>query len=446
MSERIVWVVNHYATNHERDGRSGRHEQFARRLTDHGWRAVLIAASTDHPSGRQGFGPGRLRRRWRGPTHDFVWLRGVSYARFRAARVLDVLLFTALVLLPGSLRDLPRPDLVVGSSVHPPAAWAGSVLARRLGVPFVYEPRDLWPETLVQFGAIGRRSPVTRVLALLERLCTIRAAHVVSPLEGAGRYLAGRGLHAPFTWVPNGVSPELDHDGDGDTRDMAAGADPTTAVARARSSLSTDAPFEITYLGSMGPANALGPVVDAFDRAASRPGGEHLVLRLVGAGPERPVLERRAAAGRHVDRVVFEGQVSQRRARAIGRRADCLVANLLPLDLYRHGTSLNKFFEYLLLAKPVVLGASVPNDPVTDSGAGLRVDGGDVDGLADAFTAVAAMTPAERAERGARGRAHVLAHYDFDLLTARLADAFDAATDAAMVRDGPTPTVLGARS
>lgn len=453
MSERVVWVVNHYATNHERDGRSGRHEQFARRLTGHGWRAVLIAASTDHPSGRQGFGPGRLRRRWHGPTHDFLWLRGVSYARFRPARILDVLLFTALVLLPGTLRGLPRPDLVVGSSVHPPAAWAGSVLARRLGVPFVYEPRDLWPETPVQFGAIGRRSPVTRVLALLERLCAIRAAHVVSPLEGAGRYLAGRGLHAPFTWVPNGVSPELDDDGDDvgdgdgddDTGDLAAGADPTTVVARARSPLSTDASFEIAYLGSMGPANALGPVVDAFDRAGSRPGGEHLVLRLVGAGPERAALERRAAAGHHADRVVFEGQVSQRRARAIGRRADCLVANLLPLDLYRHGTSLNKFFEYLLLAKPVVLGASVPHDPVTDSGAGLRVDGGDVDGLADAFVAVAAMTPAERAARGARGRAHVLAHYDFDLLTARLADAFDAAADAAVVRAGPTPTVVGAR-
>jgi len=435
MSERVVWVINHYATNRERDGRSGRHEQFARRLADHGWRAVLIAASTDHPSGRQGFGPGRLRRWWHGPTHDFLWLRGVSYARFRPARVLDVLLFTALVLLPGTLRGLPRPDLVVGSSVHPPAAWAGSVVARRLGVPFVYEPRDLWPETLVQFGALDRHSPVTRVLALLERVCAARAACVVSPLEGAGRYLASRGLDAPFFWVPNGVSPELDDTADqADT--VAAHETPLdgTSGARDRSSPSADASFEIAYLGCMGRANALGPVIDAFERAASRPGGEHLLLRLVGAGPERAGLERRAAAGRHADRVVFEGQVSQRQARSIGRRADCLVANLLPLDLYRHGTSLNKFFEYLLLAKPVVLGASVPHDPVTDSGAGLRVDGGDVGRLADAFTAVAAMTPAERADRGARGRAHVLAHYDFDLLTARLAEALDAAVDASVAR------------
>lgn len=437
MSDRVVWVVNHYATNHERDGRSGRHEQFARRLTDHGWRAVLIAASTDHPSGRQGFGPGRLRRRWHGPTHDFVWLRGVSYARFRAARVLDILLFTALVVLPGTLRGLPRPDLVMGTSVHPTAAWAGSVLARRLGVPFVLEIRDLCPETLVQFGVIGPRSPVTRVLTGLQRLSVLRAVCVVSPLEGAGRYLAARGLHAPFRWVPNGVSPELVDESTGLERHGSESAG-VAASARDRSVVSTDAAFEVTYLGSMGPANDLGPVIDAFERAASRPGGDHLVLRLVGTGPARPALERRAAAGRHADRVVFEGQVSQGRARTMGRSADCLVANLRPLDLYRHGTSLNKVFEYLLLAKPVVLGASVPHDPVSASGAGLRVDGSDVDGLAEAITAVAAMTPAERADLGARGREHVLAHYDFELLTARLADVFDAALHPPATADGPT--------
>ncbi|TWX34027.1 glycosyltransferase family 4 protein [Frigoribacterium sp. ACAM 257] len=431
MSDRVVWLVNHYATSQHRDGRSGRHEQFARRLADRGWRAVVIAASTDHPTGRQTLGPWRLRERWLGARHEFLWLRGVSYAGNGAARALDVLAFTALLLLPGALRGLPRPDLVVGSSVHPPAAWAASVLARRLRVPFVYEPRDLWPETLVQFGVVGRRSPVTLVLSLLERICATRAVHVVSPLEGVGRYLEARGVHRPFTWVPNGVARELE-----------GGLDGEAAPADDRSAVSTASSFEVTYLGSMGRANALGPVIDAFHAAASRPGGEHLVLRLVGTGPDRPALESQVASGHHADRVVFEGHVSQQRARAIGRSADCLIANLLPLDLYRHGTSLNKFFEYLLLAKPIVLGASVLHDPVTDSGAGSRVDGGDAEALAAAITAVAAMSPPERAERGAKGRRHVLAHYDYDVLADRLATAFD---DAATSGAAPARAVPRAR-
>lgn len=419
MSEpRIVWFVNHYATNQHRDGRSGRHEQFARRLPDTGWRAVVISASTDHPSGRQTMRRGRLRERLVDDGHEFVWLRGVAYARVRLFRIADVLLFTALLLVPGMLHGLPRPDVVVGGSVHPLAAWAASLIARRSRVPFVYEPRDLWPETLVQFGSIGRRSPITLALAAIERRCVRRAVVVVSPLEGAGRYYSARGLEAPFAWVPNGVSRQLVDEIEDDRGATIGDTDTDT---------DTDHTFEIAYLGSMGTANSLAPVVDAFCVAADRLTGRRLVLRLVGTGPDRQRLEERAAASRHASRIVFEGHLPQSEARAVGRRADALIANLRPLELYRHGTSLNKFFEYLLLAKPVVLGASVPRDPVTDSGAGVRVPGDDVPALADAICRVATMSAPERLEHGARGRRHVLAHYDYDVLVVRLAAALDRA-------------------
>lgn len=52
---------------------------------------------------------------------------------------------------------LPRPDVVIGSSVHPFAAVAGALLARRYKVPFIFEVRDLWPQTLVDMGSLARR-------------------------------------------------------------------------------------------------------------------------------------------------------------------------------------------------------------------------------------------------------------------------------------------------
>jgi glycosyltransferase involved in cell wall biosynthesis len=207
-----------------------------------------------------------------------------------------------------------------------------------------------------------------------------------------------------------------------DDRDVVVGTAGDVGIG-----IHTDHTFEIAYLGSMGTANSLAPVVDAFCVAADRLVGRRLVLRLVGTGPDRRRLEERAAASGHASRIVFEGHLPQSEARAVGRRADALIANLRPLDLYRHGTSLNKFFEYLLLAKPVVLGASVPRDPITDSGAGVRVPGDDVPALADAICRVATMRAPDRLELGARGRRHVLAHYDYDVLVVRLAAALDAA-------------------
>ena len=410
--QKTVWIVNHYATNAQRDGRSGRHDQLASHLAQHGWHSVVVAASTDHPSGRQTLRRFRLRERWSGPHHEFLWLRGVGYDGNGALRVLDILSFTVLLLLPGSTRRLPRPDVVIGGSVHPLAAWAAGVVARRLGVPFIYEPRDLWPESLIQYGAIAAQSVVARLLRHIERRTVSMAGLVVSPLRGAGRYYAERGLPRPFLWVSNGVTPAPAHDvvdtgtSDGARRD--------------------DDRFEIAYLGSMGQANALGPVLEAFEAAAGRPGGERLVLRMVGTGPARAELQRRAAGGRHADRVVFDGHVPQSRAREIGRAADCLVVNLHPIDLYRHGTSLNKFFEYLMLGKPIVVGTSVDDDVVTDAGAGIKVAGSDVEGLAAAMLTMAATPAARLAEMGGRGRAHVLRHYRYAVLAERLGEGLDA--------------------
>ena len=48
------------------------------------------------------------------------------------------------------------PDVVIGSSPHLFAALAAERLAARWGVPFVFEVRDLWPESLLAAG--GRRS------------------------------------------------------------------------------------------------------------------------------------------------------------------------------------------------------------------------------------------------------------------------------------------------
>ncbi|QSB24064.1 glycosyltransferase [Curtobacterium sp. 24E2] len=80
----------------------------------------------------------------------------------------------------------PRPDLIVGGSFHPLAAWGASVIARRMGVPFVFEPRDLWPESALGLTGMTERHPVIRALRALERTTVQRAAHIVSPSKAWG--------------------------------------------------------------------------------------------------------------------------------------------------------------------------------------------------------------------------------------------------------------------
>lgn len=422
---KTAWIVNHYAHHRDRDGRATRHQHLAEGLAAHGWHTVVIAAGTDHPSGRSHMHGPTLRERWAGAGYEYCWLRGVDHrgsgVRRAARRIADIGLFTALLLTPGALRRLPRPDVVVGGSFHPLAAWGASVLARRLGVPFVFEPRDLWPESALGLAGMTERHPVIRILRRLERTIVSRAHHVISPLEGVGRYYADRGQTVRFTWIPNGVALEEQLDEQHD--------EPEQQTAAPESDRDDpDGRFTVTYIGSMGPANALEAVLDGFDlatRRAAAAGGPALTLRMVGDGSDVTALRERASrlpAG--VD-VIWDGRVPQDQARRIGRQADCLVVNMHDLPLYRHGVSMNKQYEYMLLARPLLVGAPVTLEPVAASQSGLHVRPDDPESIADGILTLAAKTAAERDAMGARGREHVVREHDYRRLAGVLAGVLD---------------------
>ncbi|WP_176491748.1 glycosyltransferase family 4 protein [Curtobacterium sp. 'Ferrero'] len=413
-----VWIINHYAHHHERDGRATRHQSLAEHLTALGWRSIVIAAGTDHPTGRSHLRGLRIRRRWTGEGYDFLWLRGVDYrgaGLSRAVRrVLDIVVFTFLLLVPRSLAGLPRPDVIVGGSFHPLAAWAAARLARRHGVPFVFEPRDLWPESALGLAGMTERHPVIRALRRLEQDIVRRADHIISPLGGVGRYYADRGYHGGFTWVPNGV-----------TVDQLPGERPRDAGASL-----ADAPFTIAYIGSMGPANALEVVIDAFDQAATTArarGLRPLALRMVGDGADVTALRERASSLPSAASITWDGRVSQGEARAIGRQADCLVVNMHDLPLYRHGVSMNKQYEYMLLERPLLVGAPVPLESVEAAECGVHVPADDAAALAEGMLTLASMSDEERAAMGARGRAHVIREHDYGRLARTYASALAAA-------------------
>lgn len=430
---RTVWIVNHYAHHRERDGRATRHQLLAEHLGAHGWHAVVIAAGTDHPTGRSHLGRGRLRERLAGNGYEFCWLRGVDHRgtgrRRTIRRLADIGAFTFLLLAPGVLRGLSRPDLVVGSSFHPLAAWAASVLAGRFRVPFVFEPRDLWPESAIGLAGLSERHPLVRGLRVLERRTVARAVHLISPLDGVGRYYAARGQERPFTWVPNGVHPDVERD-----PAMAAHvAERTDSTATGATSTSDAAPFTIVYIGSMGPANALETLLDAFaiaDRRSRADGGRPLRLRMVGDGTDVRALRERVSRLPSAPDVIWDGRVPQDQGRRIGRQADCLAVTMHDLPLYRHGVSMNKQYEYMLAGRPLLVAAPVPLAPVEAAHCGLQVAADDPAALADAVLELAAMSAVERDAMGARGRAYVLQHHDYRALAGRYATALDAATAA----------------
>lgn len=396
---RTVWIVNHYATDPQETASGSRHFSLARGLVDSGWNPVIIAASTEHPSGRR---RGRESGRFSDRSRDGVLFRFLRTPEYRkgSGRVFNMLVFTIALLMPGTTRGLPRPDVVIGSTVHPWAAWAASIVARRARVPFVFEIRDLWPQTLIDMGKLSERGVVSRWLRRLERKLCARASFIITLLPFASEYLTSQGVPAEkIIWISNGTDTD---DFDGALRE------------------NTD-DFTFMYLGSIGRANGVGAIVDGFLDAASADARLRLVI--VGDGAERSVIQQRAADSAQGHRISFEPPVPKAVIPSLVTRADAMVINILDLDVYRYGVSMNKLFDYAASARPILVASGARNNLVRDADAGVVVGADDAAELGRAMQRMASSDAAEDRIRWAvNARAHVIENYDYRALARRLSD------------------------
>lgn len=403
---RNVWIVNHYGTAPHKEGSGGRHYYLGQWLTQLGWSPTLIGSTTLHPTGRQAFKDFRPMRRARENGVNCIWVWSNSYTSGGIMRALGMVVFACGVLNPRTTRNAERPDVIIGSTVHLLASWAGLKLARRHNAHFVYEVRDLWPETLIDLGAIRPGSFMARAMKRFSLSLARSSTMVISPLPGVGNYLTENDIDTPFLWLANGTDETLV------SSDQCASADDGD-------------PFTVMYLGSHGRANALDTLLRAFDRACEISPGADLRFRLVGNGPEKPSLRVLANQLHHRDRITFEDHIPRSVVNSRAREADCLIVNLLDRPIYRYGISLNKLYDYLLAARPVVIANSALNDPIKDSGAGISVPADDIESLANAIVDMYDMGPDKRKTMGRLGKEHVLKEYTYRALALRLSRALD---------------------
>lgn len=403
---KYVWILNHYATTPDKPGGT-RHYCLAKDLLPHGWQATLIAGSVEHISGNQRLARHEVSRMEQCAGIPFLWLRTPQFKGNGIGRIVNMLSYALRVLMPKNTQQLPKPDLIIGSTVHPFAAMAGALLARRHGVPFIFEVRDLWPQTLIDMGRLQSRSVVARALGRLEKWLYFEASRVVVLLPGAAQYIEQLGTPAAkVVWIPNGV-------------DLSAFPRPGV---KART---PDTPFVLMYFGAHGQANGLTCILEAMQLVRRHIAPELITLRMIGDGPLKADLI--ALAKRlGLTNVHFDPPVPKDAIPALAAEADAFVISVLDLPLlYRYGISMNKLFDYLASARPVIIASAAANNPIDDAKAGITVAPADPEQMAVAIRQLFNSSADERERMGRAGRRYVEQHHGFDQLAGRLASTMD---------------------
>lgn len=227
-----------------------------------------------------------------------------------------------------------RPDVL---HAHSPAlnGLAALRVARRLGLPLVYEVRAFWEDAAVDHGT-GREDGLRyRLTRALETQVLRRADAVTTICEGLHDDIVGRGVDPQrVVVIPNAVDT---------TRFTVAGV-PDPAL---RARLGLEGATVLGFIGSFYAYEGLDLLIAALPAIAERV--PQVRVLLVGGGPEAARLKADAARAGIADRVVFTGRVPHEEVEAYYRLVDVfvyprrsmrlteLVTPLKPLEAMAHG-------------------------------------------------------------------------------------------------------------
>ena len=401
-----LWILNHYAISPDMSGGT-RHFDLARELVKKGHEVTIFASGFDHHTRQYlKIKPGEKMRVEEYDGVRFVWVNTIPYTKNDWRRVLNMLSYGWRVLRCS--RGLPKPDAVIGSSMHPFAALAGWWLARRYKAKFIFEVRDLWPQTAVDMGAMKKNSLPAKLLYAWEKFMYNKAEKIIVLLPYAKDYVASRGISPEKVfWLPNGVNLErFDH-----PAPLEEGSEVAEVFEQYRDK------FKVVYTGAHGVPNGLDVIVEAARLIQEKSENIHFIL--IGEGTEKSRLKEKTQS-LELTNITFCEPIPKQAIPSALLAADCLVYSIPAFNIYRYGVSLNKSFDYLASAKPVVMAGNPQNNIVEEANAGIAVEPENPEALAEAIIKIYELPGEKRIELGENGRRYVEQFYDIKNLATNL--------------------------
>ena len=246
--------------------------------------------------------------------------------------------------LSAALRGMaiPRPDVVIASSPQLLVGLSGWWIAFTRQIPFVFEVRDLWPESLTAVGVGDENSLLHRTLGKVAKFLYQRSDRIVVVTPAFKEHLV-RLWRVPaekIAVVENGVETGL------------FAPAPAAANQALRRELGAEGKFLICYIGTMGMAHGLETLLDAAGQLQRQESNAQFLL--VGEGAEKERIKA-LAQSRGLANVCFLDQQPREKIPAFISASDACLVLLKKTDVFKTVIP-TKMLEFMSCARPVILG------------------------------------------------------------------------------------------
>jgi glycosyltransferase involved in cell wall biosynthesis len=379
-----IWLANHYAVPPNIAGIT-RHFELAREWAkEEDAEVTLFLSKFVHP--RRTFITAEEKAQIEQVDGlKLAWLWSFPHKVNDFRRIINMISFAFVFFFATLFRR--KPDVFIASSPHLFLAYAGLLVARIKRIPFVFEVRDLWPDSLVKMGGV-KKGAVLNALTWMESQLYKKSDQIIVLTEHQRQYISEKGIPLEkIDLIPNGV---------------VVGSWQPDEQKRAEYREKLGVPqddFVAIYTGAHGPANALEYVVQAGQYLPEK--GYSIVL--IGDGPDKERLQKRVAE-LDLKNVHLLDPVPKAEIFDYTNAADFGIISLADNEVFR-GARPNKLFDYTFLGKPIITTVDGEVRQIVEQNrVGVFSGAENPKGLAEAIMQMSQYTPDRLTEIKANGR------------------------------------------
>jgi glycosyltransferase involved in cell wall biosynthesis len=336
-------------------------------------------------------------------------------------RILNYSSFCLSAALAGSF--LSSPDVVIATSPQLLVGLSGWWIARRNRVPFIFEVRDLWPESLAGVGMGGENSVLYRTLRKIAGFLYRHADHIVVVSPAFATHLAERWRVPPekISVVENGVETDL--------------FNPQSPSDEAKQQIGGDGKFIVSYIGTMGMAHGLDTVINAA--AALKTARPDILFALIGEGADKARLMQ-LAERRQLNNICFLDQQPREKIPGYVCASEACMVLLKDAPVFQTVIP-TKMLEFMACGRPVILGVDGQAKQIMQrSHAGLTIPPENTSELVGAIIRLAEDRDLCQ-QLGRNGRKYIVEHFSRE----RTARTYESVLDY-LLRKGDLQAVAAA--
>lgn len=290
-----------------------------------------------------------------------VWRTHVSesYNSGFIGRLWGYFSFVFSALWAGLFKVKGKYDIILVTSPPLFIGITGYLLSKIKRKPFVFEIRDLWPESAIDTGVVTNTMIIKLAYAL--EAFIYRKAKKINVLTPAFRKTLIEKKSVPedkIIFIPNAadfsLSDHLLHDFD---------------VSSFRKNLNWQDKFVITYVGAHGVANHLDQVLETADLLRDT----NVLFVLIGQGMQKNQLKELASKMK-LNNVLFLDPVAKAEVFKYIFASDMGTSVLKNVDTFKTVYS-NKTFDYMACKRPILMAIDgVSRELVEEANAGMFVE------------------------------------------------------------------------